>query len=73
MFTTLPGAVGGAVSESVVLAVSVGAFPHMSLFGLWWCWMVSLCLVFVCMCVCACVCMCVCVCVHVCVCVCVCV
>ena len=44
MFTTLPDAVGGAVSDSVELAVSVGAFPHMSLFGPWWCWMLDMCL-----------------------------
>ena len=44
MFTTLPGAVGGVVSDSAVLAVSVGAFPHMSLFGPWWCWMLDMCL-----------------------------
>ena len=44
MFTTLPDAVGGAVSDSVVLAVSVGALLHMSLFRSWWCWMLDMCL-----------------------------
>ena len=44
MFTTLQGAVGGAVSDSVVLAVSVGVLPHMSLFRSWWRWMLDMCL-----------------------------
>ena len=39
-----PGAIGGAVSNNVVLASSVGALPHMSLFGSWWCWMLDMCL-----------------------------
>ena len=56
MFTTLPGAVGGAVSDSVVLAVIAGALPHMLLFGLWWCWMLDMCLSVTCVCVSVCPC-----------------
>ena len=55
MFTTLPGAVEGVVSDSIVLhvlAVSVGALPHISLFGSRWCWTLDMCLA-VCVLVCA--------------------
>ena len=45
MFTTLPGAVGGAASDSVVLALGLSTVPHVSLLRLRWCYMGVLCYV----------------------------